>query len=148
MYLTAEILAGSFVLSWADGEDIEMCALITPEQLRNIYKKPLYPKEYRRQCLWSKKPSGMAYFDIQYHNYHKDLRRYFNKELPGIVSLEEIKNLGDDGLMTVVEGSLGVIVIRKDNWVLQSAVTFLDIKPESDEHKVLWDIYRNVLKRL
>jgi hypothetical protein len=39
--------------------------------------------------------------------------------------------------MAVTEGSLGVIAIRKGEWVLQSAVTFPDIHPASEKQKVL-----------
>ncbi len=90
----------------------------------------------------------MAYLDIQYHKYSKDLREYFNEQLSDNVALEKIADLGDGGLMTVVDGSLGVIVIRKGDLVLQSAATFLDIELGSDQQKVLWDIYREILKRL
>jgi hypothetical protein len=90
----------------------------------------------------------MAYLDIQYHKYRKDLREYFNEQLSDNVALEKIADLGDGGLMTVVDGSLGVIVIRKGDLVLQSAAIFLDIELGSDQQKVLWDIYREILKRL
>jgi hypothetical protein len=47
--------------------------------------------------------------------------------------------------MTVVDGELGVIVARKGNRVLQSAATFLDIKPGSEGQKILWRIYGRAL---
>jgi hypothetical protein len=48
----------------------------------------------------------------------------------------------------VVEGEVGVVVIRKGDRVLQSAATFLDIKPGSDQQQALWAIYRNILARM
>lgn len=146
--LLAGLVLGLINLSTARDKNIKICSLVSREQLSQLYKKKLYPKEYMDQCFWSKKPDGMAYFDIQYHEYQKPLREYFNKELSDTVSLEKITDLGDDGLMTVVDGSLGAVVIRKGDWVLQSAVTFLEIKPGSHKQKVLWDIYREIIERL
>ena len=50
--------------------------------------------------------------------------------------------------MTVTEGSLGVIVIKKGDWVLQSAVVFLGIEPGSGRQAALWEVYRRILARL
>lgn len=146
--MMAVMLLWSITPCAAADKDIDICSLVTQDQLSHIYRKPLFPKEYRHQCLWSKTAGGMAYFDIQYHKYKRPLREYFNKKLSDIVILEKIDDLGDEGLMTIVEGSLGVIVIRKGDWVLQSAVTFLDIEPGTDKQKILWDIYREILKQL
>ena len=60
----------------------------------------------------------------------------------------KISDLGDGGLMSVGEGELGVVVIRKGDRVLLSAVTFLDIKPGSKKQAVLWDIYRHILQQM
>lgn len=87
----------------------------------------------------------MAYLHIGLHESSIPLRDYFNKELSSTTTLESITDLGDEGLMSVAEGSLGVIVIRKGNRVLQSAATFLDIEPGSDKQRVLWEIYRTLL---
>jgi len=148
LYLIAGVVLGYLTPAIAEDKTIEICSLVTQEQLGSIYRKPLYPKAYNRQCLWSIKQGGMAYLDIQYHKYRKDLREYFNVQLSDNVALEKIADLGDGGLMSVVDGSLGVIVIRKGDLVLQSAATFLDIELGSDQQKVLWDIYREILKRL
>jgi hypothetical protein len=59
-----------------------------------------------------------------------------------------IIDLGDEGLMSVVEGSLGVIVIRKGKQVVVSAATFLDIESGSDKQRALWDIYRRLMNQL
>ncbi|WP_319521839.1 hypothetical protein [uncultured Desulfosarcina sp.] len=134
--------------SFAGEKSGDICRQVTAEQLSKLYRKPLYPSEHGNGCMWSKKPGGMAYLDINVHEYQKDIRQYFNKEMPSHIKLEKITDLGDDGLMTVVEGCLGVIVVKKGDRVMQSAVTFLEIEPKSDKQKVLWDIYRNVLKRL
>jgi len=142
------LIAAGAGWSYAGEKQGDICRQVTAEKLSKLYRKPLYPSEHSHGCMWSKKPGGMAYLDINVHEYHKDIRQYFNKEMPSHIKLEKITDLGDDGLMTVVEGCLGMIVVKKRNRVMQSAVTFLDIKPESDKQKVLWDIYRNVLKRL
>lgn len=132
----------------AADQSLNICKQVSNEQLNLLYKKPLIPKESERGCFWSKDPGGMAYFDINIHKYRQELRSYFNKDLPTHVKLEKVTGLGEEGLMTLTEGSLGVIVIRKGDWVLQSAVTFLDIEPGSQKHKCLWDIYRAILETL
>ena len=95
----------------------------------------------RRRC---QSPTGRG----PVHEHHKPLRQYFHAKLPGHVELREIKDLGDQGLMTVTEGSLGVIVIKKGDWVLQSAVVFLGIEPGSGRQAALWEVYRRILARL
>jgi len=50
--------------------------------------------------------------------------------------------------VNVSEGTLGVVVIRKGKLVLQSAVTFLDIKPGSKKQAILWGIYRRIVQQL
>ena len=61
----------------------------------------------------------MAYFDIQYHNYKKPLREYFNKQLSDAVALKKIEDLGDEGLMKgTLEETLeknGKTILRKMN---------------------------------
>ncbi|MFZ0451991.1 MAG: hypothetical protein WAL98_22390, partial [Desulfatiglandaceae bacterium] len=76
------------------------------------------------------------------------LREYYNKNLPASVKLEKINGIGDEGLVNVSEGTLGVVVIRKGKLVLQSAVTFLDIKPGSKKQAILWGIYRRIVQQL
>ena len=132
----------------AKEKDINICSLVSAEQLAGIYKKKLFPTEQRRSCFWSEEPGTMAYLQIGYHTKKKELRQYFHKELPSHVKLEEIKDLGDGGLMGVTNGHLEVIVINKKNLVLKSTVTFLDIEPGSKQHKQLWEIYRTILNEL
>lgn len=69
----------------------------------------------------------MADFHVAVHEYWQDLRECFPQDLPSHVELQRIADLGDGGLMTVTEGILGVVVVRKGDWVLQSAVTFFEI---------------------
>ncbi len=136
------------VTAHAKEKDINICSLVSAEQLAGIYKKKLFPTEQRRSCFWSEEPGAMAYLQIGYHKKEKDLRQYFYKDLPANVKLEEIKDLGDGGLLAVNGDYLEVIVINKGNLVLKSTVTFLDIKPGSKQQKQLWDIYRTILKAL
>lgn len=130
------------------GEKIDVCGQVTAQQLAALSRKPLYPTAQENGCFWSQTPRAMAYLHIAVHESSKPLREYFNKELSSTTKLEPITDLGDEGLMSVVEGSLGVIIIRKGGKVLQSAVTFLDIDPGSAKHRVLWETYRGILSRL
>lgn len=130
------------------GEDIDVCGLVNAQQLAGLYRKPLHPTAQGNGCFWSLQPGAMAYLHIGVHDRTRQLREYFNKELSPSVKLEAIADLGDEGLMTVSEGSLGVVVIRKGNRVLQSAVTFLDIEPGSKQQQLLWEVYRSVLARM
>ncbi len=132
----------------AKEKDINICSLVSTEQLAGIYKKELFPTEQRRSCFWSEKPGQMAYLQIGYHIEEKDVRQYFHKELPSHVKLEKINNLGDGGLMAVTGEHLEVIVIKKKKKILKSTVSFLDIEPGSHQHKQLWDIYRTILEKL
>lgn len=129
-------------------EEIKLCDWVTDEQIKKIYRKPLVKSGEGKQCLWSKTAGGMSYFDISIHSKFQDLRKYFAPKIPSYVVLQKIDDLGDEGLMTVTEGSLGVVIIRKGELILQSAPTFLDIEPGSIEQQALWDIYRTVLDKL
>jgi len=144
------VLICSFVADTvsAKEKDLNICSLVSAEQLAGIYKKKLFPTEQRRSCFWSEEPGAMAYLQIGYHKKEKDLREYFFKELPSHVQLEEIKDLGDGGLMGINGGQLEVIVIQKNKLVLKSMVSFLNIEPGSKEHQKLWEIYRSILKEL
>ncbi len=129
-------------------EEIKICDWVSDEQIQKIYRKPLVKSGEGKQCLWSKTAGGMSYFDISIHSKFQDLRKYFAPEIPSYVVLQKIEDLGDEGLMTVTEGSLGVVIIRKGELILQSAPTFLDIEPGSTEQQALWDVYRSVLDKL
>ena len=131
----------------AKPKEIKVCSLVSAQEVAQLYRKKLVPNEQSAGCFWSKKPKAMAYLHIGLHKYRRELRSYFNKNLSSTTQLVEIKDLGDGGLMTVVEGQLGVIVVRKGDYVLQSAVIFLDIEPGTEKHKLLWKIYQRILAR-
>lgn len=124
---------------------VDYCALASKDELAKLYRKPLYPTATGHGCMWSEKPGGMADLSLDVRDYQSKIRTYFPTALPKNVKLVDIKDLGDSGLMTVVDGELGVIVARKGNRVLQSAATFLDIKPGSEGQKILWRIYGRAL---
>jgi len=130
------------------GEKLDICSQVGAAQLKKLYRKPLYPTATDNGCFWSEKPGGMAFFDINVHKARRPLREYYNKNLPASVKLEKINGIGDEGLVNVSEGTLGVVVIRKGKLVLQSAVTFLDIKPGSKKQAILWGIYRRIVQQL
>lgn len=132
----------------AKEKDIDICSLVSAEQLAGIHRKELFPTPQRRSCFWSEEPGAMAYLQIGYHQHEKDLRAHFHEKLPSYVKLEEIKDLGDGGLMGVTRGIIEIVVIKKKNKVLKSMVTFLDIEPGSAQHTQLWEIYRTILKEL
>ena len=133
---------------YAKEKDPDICSLVSAEQLSGIYRKELFPTEMRQGCFWSEEPGAMAYFQIIYHKKKKELRDHFNKELPSQIKIEEIKDLGDGGLMSINDDQLEVIVIQKDKLILKSMVSFLEIKSGSKQHQKLWDIYRLILKEL
>ena len=132
----------------ASGGQTDICKQVSAAQLNKLYRKHLYPTASENDCFWSEKPGGMADMDIRVRDADLPLRDYFSKPLPSHVKLVKITGLGDEGLMSVGEGTVGVVVIRKGKYVLQSAVTFLDVKPGSKKQAVLWDIYRNILKKM
>jgi hypothetical protein len=129
-------------------EKIDVCGQATAEQLAILSRKPLYATAQENGCFWSRTPGAMAYLHISLQEQSKPLREYFNKDLSATTRLEAVTDLGDEGLMSVVEGSLGVIVIRKGKRVLVSAATFLDIESGSAKQRVLWDIYRHILDQI
>ena len=130
------------------GGDLDMCKQVSAGQLKKLYRKHLYPTAYPNHCFWSERPHGMADLDIKVQDARGPLRAYFVKPLSSRVKLVRISGLGDGGLMSVGEGTLGVVVIRKGKRVLLSAVTFLDIRPGSKRQAVLWNIYRHILEQM
>ena len=146
--LFALLLLAGPVRPGGAAEALDICGLVSSEQLAAVYRKPLYPTPQENGCYWSREPGTMAYLHIGVHDRSQPLRQYFNPQLSATTTLEPILDLGDEGLMSVVEGEIGVVVIRKGDRVLQSAATFLDIKPGSDQQQALWTIYRDVLARM
>ena len=146
--LFALLLLAGPVRPGGAAEALDICSLVSSEQLAAVYRKPLYPTPQENGCFWSLEPGTMAYLHIGVHASTRPLRQSFNPQLSATTTLEPILDLGDEGLMSVVEGEIGVVVIRKGDRVLQSAATFLDIKPGSDKQQVLWAIYRDVLARM
>lgn len=98
------------------------------------------------RCMWAENEQGMAYLDINLAISDRDIRANFSETFPDHVELVEIRDLGDAGYMTVTEGRIGNVAIRKDKRVLNSSVVFLDIKPGSEAHDRLWDVYRRLLE--
>ncbi len=141
-------LAGALPAAAAKPNQINVCQSISAVELAQLYRKKLLPNQDEGGCYWSLRPKGMAYLHIGLYKLRRELRKYFSEKLPGQVKLVEINDLGDRGLMTVSEGSLGVVVIKKGEYVLKSAVTFLDIAPGSEKHKLLWKIYKRILAKL
>ena len=146
--LAALLLIAGLARPGFAAEALDICSLVSSEQLAALHRKPLYPKSQENGCFWSREPGTMAYLHIGVHERFQPLRQYFHPQLSATTTLEPILDLGDEGLMSVVEGEIGVVVIRKGDRVLQSAATFLDIKPGSDQQQALWTIYRDVLARM
>jgi len=145
---TGFFIACSHASAGQAGAEIDVCKLVSAEQVKKLYRKPLYATAHTNECSWSEKPGGMADMDIHVMDVDGPLRDYFASPLPSRLKLVKITDLGDEGLMSVGEGTLGVVEIRKGKRLLQSAVTFLDIEPGSDKQAVLWDIYREILKQM
>ncbi|MFN4023585.1 MAG: hypothetical protein ACK4MQ_02030 [Hyphomonas sp.] len=131
--------------------NIDVCEIVTPADLDIIAAarrdKVAYADSMGRanRCMWAEREDGMAYFDITIAVSGRDIRADFPEAFPDHVELVEIRDLGDAGYMTVTEGRIGNLAIRRGNRVLSSAAVFLDIEPGSEAHDRLWDIYRRVL---
>jgi hypothetical protein len=126
-------------------KSVDYCALASKDDLAKLYRKPLFASAEDNGCMWSETKGGMADLELHVQDSQGKLRDYFATDLPSNVKLVDITDLGDSGMMSVTDGSIGVVVIRKGNKDLQSAATFLDIKPGSDAQKVLWQIYGRAL---
>ncbi len=132
----------------AKEKDLDICSLVSKEQLAGVYKKPLFPTTQRRSCFWSEEPGAMAYLHISLQKNNKPLRDHFFKDLPEHVELVKINKLGDDGLMGISKGKLELILITKKQVLLKSNVTFLDIEQGSKKQENLWKIYRTILREM
>lgn len=128
--------------------NFNVCEQVSARQLAALYRTKLFSSEQENGCRWSNEPRGMTYFQIGIIEGQKNLRAYFQKAIPSDFTLMKINDLGDRGLMTTAEGYLAVIVVREGEWVLVSTVNYLFIKHRSERHKILWDIYRGILKKL
>ena len=142
------IILGAFTICNAGELHFNVCEQVSAKQLATLYRKKLFPSEQENGCLWSKNPGGMAYFQIGVIESQKNLRDYFQKEIPPNFTLKKINDLGNRGLMTASEGYLAVIVIREGDWVLISTVNFLNIKHGGEKQKILWGICRGILQKL
>lgn len=147
--LSIGLLAGysATAMAGSNGE-IDICKQVSAAQLKKLYHKHLYPKAYDNECMWSDTPGGMALIDIKVRDAYLPLRDYFAKPLPSRFKLVKITDLGDKGMMTVGEGTIGVVAIFRGKRVLLSSPGFLDIKPGSKKQAVLWDVYRRILKKM
>jgi hypothetical protein len=148
--LLAVVLLNIFFMATVSAKEknIDICSLVSAEQLAGIYRKPLFPTALRSGCFWSEEPGAMAYLQISYSKKEKELREHFHQELPEHVKLIAINDLGNNGLMGVTNGRLELILIQKKEMVLKSNVTFLDIEQGSNEQEKLWEIYRTILKEM
>lgn len=147
MFLSLLVGYSTTAAAGSDGE-IDVCKQVTAGQLKKLHRKHLYPKAYDNECMWSERPGGMAEMDIKVRDADLPLRDYFAKPLPSRFKLVKIKDLGDEGMMTVGEGAIGVVAIRKGKQVLLSSPGFLDIAPGSKKQVVLWNIYKKILKQM
>ncbi|MFN3313815.1 MAG: hypothetical protein ACK46Q_10140 [Hyphomonas sp.] len=157
--LNATVLTAALILPACGGDSppsargadlsIDVCEIVTEADLDVIAAarrdKVVHATGGTNRCMWAEREDGMAYFSIQVGVSDRDIRASFPETFPDHVELVEIRDLGDAGYMTVTEGSIGNVVIRKGNRVLDSGAVFLDIAPGSDAHDRLWDIYRRVL---
>lgn len=137
--------------AWAGGAggQIDICKQVSAGQLKELYRRHLYPTASDNDCFWSEKPGGMAEIDIRVVDADLPLRDYFAKSMPSGFKLVKITDLGDGGLMTVEEkGVIGIVVIRKGKRILQSSPGFLGVPLGSKKQVVLWDIYRGILKQM
>lgn len=129
--------------------NMDVCALVSEDDLDVIAAarrdKVVHETPGSNRCMWSERENGMAYFSIQLTVSDRDIRAGFPETFPDHVQLVEIRDLGDAGYMTVTEGNIGNVMIRKGNRVLDSGAVFLDIEPGSEAHERLWDIYRRLL---
>lgn len=147
--VSISLLAGYSTTAIAGSKgEIDVCKQMSQAQLRKLYRKHLYPKAYDNECMWSETPGGMAELDIKVRDAYLPLRDYFAKPLPSRFKLVKIRDLGDKGMMTVGEGTIGVVAIFKGKRVLLSSPGFLDIKPGSKKQAVLWEVYRKILKKM
>jgi hypothetical protein len=145
---TVLIILGLLSIGNAKELNIDVCELVSPKQLADLYPSELFPSHQANGCRWSNTPNGKAYFQIGVIESQKNLRQYFEKDIPANYKLKRINDLGDRGLLTESKGCFSVIAIREGSWVLISTVDLLYVKQGDERQKILWDIYRGVLQSL
>lgn len=145
---TVLIIIGLLSLCNAEELSFDVCELVSPKQLADLYPSKLFPSHQENGCRWSNTPNGMAYFQIGIIESQKNLRHFFDKDIPPNYKLRRINDLGDRGLLTESKEYLSVIVIREGSWVLISTVDLLYIKQGEKRQKMLWAIYRGILQSL
>lgn len=130
-------------------EALDICSLVSSEQLAAVYRKPLYPTPQENGCCTGWEPGAMAYLHIGVHDRSQPLRHGISTRscLPRPRS-KPILDLGDEGLMSVVEGDRCGGHPQGRPGAAKRGRTFLDIKPGSDQQQALWTIYRDVLARI
>lgn len=125
--------------------DLDICALASADEMLSLHRKLIHATPRSSSCAWSEEPDSMSYLDIGIRPLHQDVRKYFPDPTPAGVTLEEVSDLGDGGYMTITEGRIGVVVVRKGKYAMQSAPIFIDVEPGSEQQRKLWDIYRRAL---
>ncbi len=147
---SALILAACGDASLYDADlDINVCERVTEADLDIIAaaqrSKVVHATGGTNRCMWAESEGAMAYLDIAVAISDRNVRAFFSENFPDHVQLVEIRDLGDGGYMTVTEGRIGNVAIRKGNRVLTSAAVFLDIEPGSAAHDRLREVYRRIL---
>lgn len=144
---TALIILSPFI-GHANDHVPPVCAMVSSEQLAALYPSTLYPSQQENGCRWSATPNGKAYFQIGVIESPKNLRQFFEKNIPSKYQLKKISDIGDRGLFTESGEYFSVIAIREGSWVLISTVDLLYIKKDDARQNILWDIYREILHSL
>ncbi|MCB2186651.1 MAG: hypothetical protein KQJ78_09555 [Deltaproteobacteria bacterium] len=135
----------------AGDQRIDVCGLYAPAEVSQLFgkkKKTFEPHAEGRGCYWTKPGEIMALWHVGYQETDMPVRDFFFKDLPPQVKLAPVPGLGEEALMSVSEGTLGVVAARKGKYVVTSAATFLDIKPGSEREKLLMEFLHRVLDKL
>ena len=148
VFFTVWLVFSFAIVSGASELPFSVCGMVSPRQLTALYPTALYPRQEANGCRWSDAPDGTAIFQIGLIESSRNLRQFFEKQIPANYRLRKISDLGDRGLFTESQGYLSVIAVREGGWVLISTVDLLYIKPADERQYVLWDLYRKILQRL
>ena len=93
--LAALLLIAGLARPGFAAEALDICSLVSSEQLAALHRKPLYPKSQENGCYWSREPGTMAYLHIGVLESAQPLRQYFHPQLSATTTLEPIIDLGD-----------------------------------------------------